>query len=224
MRFSCSVALVFFLSACAQNLSPNSDPPVPTAEADQSEEVEIQTASFSEEEKIYLVKLETSKGDVLIEVNRDLSPLGADRFRELVESKFFDDTRFFRVIPGFVVQFGINGDPEVHEKWAEKNLKDEPVKTTNAKGTITFAKTQLPNTRSTQLFINLGNNANLDDMGFAPFAKVVKGMDIVDSIYSGYGERPDQFMIKKSGNDYLKKKYPNLDYIKKATIVKNEPK
>jgi len=227
MRFSCSILALLLLSACSQNIPQQSDPAVSKAEGNlksaDGSEGEIQTVSATSSENVYQVKFETTKGDFIVEVTRDLAPIGADRFRELVEVKFFDGCRFFRVLPGFVAQVGMNGDPATHKKWSSKNLKDEPVKASNSRGTLTFAKTQLPNTRSTQLFINYGNNKNLDRMGFSPFGKVIKGMEVVDSFYSGYGERPDQGRIKSSGNDYLKEKFPKLDYIKKATILKKVP-
>ena len=172
----------------------------------------------------YKVKLETSKGDVVIEVTREWSPLGADRFHELVKTGVFDDARFFRVVPGFVVQFGLKGDPAVDAKWSDANIQDDPPSQSNTPGTISFA-TRGPNTRSSQLFINLGNNASLDSMGFTPFGRVVEGMSVVTSLHSGYGDGPpggmgpDQSRIKSDGNAYLKRDFPQLDFIKKATIL-----
>lgn len=166
---------------------------------------------------IYKVKFETSKGPIVLEVHRDWSPLGADRFHELVAAKYLDGDRFFRVVKGFVVQFGINGDPKVTAKWKNTEIVDDPVKQTNARGTIVFA-TSGPNTRTTQLFINLADNARLDGMGFSPFGKVIEGMDVVDQIYGGYGEQPDQQMIETRGNDYLQSNFGQLDYIKTATL------
>jgi cyclophilin family peptidyl-prolyl cis-trans isomerase len=164
------------------------------------------------------VLLKTSKGDVTIHVTRKLAPKGADRFYTAVKAGFYNDCRFFRVVPKFVVQFGINGDPEVQKKWREDAIKDDPVKGSNTKGTITFA-TAGRDTRTTQLFINLKDNTRLDDIGFAPFGKVTKGMKVVEKINSEYGERPDQGKIQKEGNAYLKEAYPRLDYIKTATVV-----
>lgn len=223
MRAICSLALLFMFSACAQNMQSNLDPPVPTSEEKSANaEGEIRTVSATEMDEIYQVKFETSKGEFILEVDPALAPIGAARFRELVEAKFFDGCRFFRTLSGFVTQFGINGNPEVHSKWEDKNLMDEPVKTSNKRGTITFAKTSRPNTRSTQLFINYGDNSNLDSMGFSPFGRVVKGMNIVDSFFSGYGESPDQMSLEKQGNSYLNKNFPKLDYIKTARIIKQD--
>lgn len=166
----------------------------------------------------FQVRFETSRGPFTVEVTRSLSPLGADRFYALVTTGYFTGVRFFRVVPGFVVQFGMNGDPRLNAMWADRKIPDEPVKETNAKGTIVFA-TSGPNTRSNQLFINLADNPRLDGMGFTPFGRVVDGMNVVESIYSGYGESPDQDQITASGNAYLERMFPKLDYIKSATVV-----
>jgi len=172
----------------------------------------------------YKAKFDTSKGPFVVEVNRDWAPNGADRFYNLVSNGFYDNARFFRVIDGFMVQFGINGDPNLSAVWRNANIKDDPVKQSNARGTITFA-TAGPNTRTTQVFINFGDNAGLDGQGFSPFGKVVSGMEVVDSLYNGYGEGaphgngPDQGGIQQYGNAYLQKQFPKLDYIEKATIV-----
>jgi peptidyl-prolyl cis-trans isomerase A (cyclophilin A) len=166
---------------------------------------------------VYKAKFDTSKGPFVIEVNRDWAPNGADRFYNLVKNGFYDNTRFFRVVPGFMVQFGINGDPNVAAAWRAANIKDDPVKQSNARGMVTFA-TAGPNTRTTQTFINFGNNDFLDNQGFSPFGKVVSGMDVVDAINSGYGEKPDQGLIQEHGNKYLEQVFPELDYVKTATI------
>lgn len=166
----------------------------------------------------YKVKFETTAGDFVVDVTREWAPIGADRFYEAVKGGFYDDCRFFRVVPGFMVQFGINGDPATQEKWREANIKDDPVRGSNKKGYVTFA-TAGPNTRTTQVFINFGDNAFLDKQGFAPFGIVSEGMDKVEKIESKYGEKPNQGAIQSQGNDYLKSKFPDLDYIKKATIV-----
>lgn len=166
----------------------------------------------------FKVAFETSKGRFVVQVIRDWAPIGAARFRELVADNFFDDERFFRVVPDFVVQWGLSGDPKNNEPWDDKRLPDDSVKQSNLRGTITFA-TEGPKTRTHQFFINLKDNARLDRMGFAPFGKVVEGMDVVDSLYSGYGEDPDQQFIQTMGNSYLARLFPKLDYIKTATIV-----
>lgn len=174
--------------------------------------------------EIFKAQFDTTKGKFTIEVTRSLSPNGADRFYNLVRSGYFKDVAFFRVVPGFMCQFGIHGDPSVSAKWRAAAIADDPVKGSNTRGTITFA-TAGPNTRTTQLFINFGNNLNLDGMGFSPFGKVTEGMDVVDKINGEYGDGPpygsgpNQGRVQGEGNAYLKKDFPNLDYIKSAIIV-----
>jgi peptidyl-prolyl cis-trans isomerase A (cyclophilin A) len=165
----------------------------------------------------FSVNMDTSRGLVVIEVTRALAPNGADRFYNLVKAKYYDGARFFRVIPGFMAQFGIAADPAVTKVW-DVPFPDDPVKTSNVRAAITFA-TAGPNTRTTQLFINYGDNGRLDASGFAPFGKVVSGMEFVDQIYSGDRENPDQTQIEQQGNAYLEKAFPRLDYIKTATIA-----
>ena len=165
----------------------------------------------------FRVAFETSRGKFVVGVYRAWAPRGADRFYELVNAKFFDDVRFFRVVPGFVAQFGINDKQAVNEQWLAKRIPDDSVKQSNLRGTISFA-TEGPNTRAHQLFINLVDNARLDAMGFAPIGRVVEGMDVVDSLYSEYGERPDQLMIQSLGNNYLTRMFPKLDYVKTARV------
>jgi len=152
-----------------------------------------------------------------VEVHRDWAPNGADRFYELVKSGFFDQNRFFRVVPNFIVQWGIQGDPAVQSKWRDKTMPDDPATQSNGRGTITFA-TSGTNSRTTQLFINLGNNPSLDTMGFAPFGQVISGLNVVESLYSGYGETPDQNQIQVQGNAYLQGQFPMLDYIQTARV------
>jgi peptidyl-prolyl cis-trans isomerase A (cyclophilin A) len=173
----------------------------------------------------YRVRFETSEGDFVVEVNRSQAPNGADRFYQLVSDGFYTDVRFFRVISGFMAQFGINGDPAVTARWTGNTIQDDPVAGSNTRGTITFAMTQQPNSRGTQLFINLVDNVNLDASGFAPIGRVVEGMDVVDRLHAGYGEGaprgpgPDQAQIRSQGNAYLTQNFPDLDYIERATIV-----
>jgi peptidyl-prolyl cis-trans isomerase A (cyclophilin A) len=170
----------------------------------------------------FKAKFETSKGSFTIQVTRAWSPNGADRFYNLVKIGFYDDCRFFRVISGFMAQIGMNGDPEVQRPWQTANIPDDPVKESNKRGYVTFAKTGLPNSRSTQIFINFRDNAGLDGQGFSPFGQVTEGMDVVDKLYSGYGDPPrgpQQPEIAARGNAYLKQSFPELDYVKKATIV-----
>jgi peptidyl-prolyl cis-trans isomerase A (cyclophilin A) len=169
----------------------------------------------------YKAAFDTSAGKFVVEVHREWAPKGADRFYNLVKNGFFDECRFFRVLPGFMVQFGINGDPDVQSHWrgAAANLTDDPVKQSNKKGYITFA-TGGPNTRTTQVFINYKDNAFLDSQGFSPFGEVTTGMDIVEKINADSGEKPNQGSIQQNGNTYLKASFPKLDYIKKATIQK----
>lgn len=164
----------------------------------------------------FRVTFETSRGPFVVQIVRAWAPIGADRFFALVNKGFFDDSRFFRVVPGFVVQFGLNADPAGNKPW-DKRLLDDSVTHTNARGTIVFA-TQGPNTRTHQLFINLADNAQLDGMGFAPMGRVVDGMSVVDSLYSGYGESPDQELIQRAGNSYLDRDFPKLDRIKAAKV------
>lgn len=173
----------------------------------------------------YKAKFETSQGAFVVQVNRDLAPNGADRFYNLVKNGFFDNVRFFRVIKGFMVQFGIHGDPATQAPWRTARIPDDPVKGSNKRGFMTFA-TSGPNSRTSQVFINFGDNSRLDGQGFAPFGQVVSGMDVVDKLYSGYGEGapsgggPDQNQIQREGNAYLAKYFPSLDRVIKATIEK----
>ena len=166
----------------------------------------------------FRVAFETTRGPFVVDVIRAWSPRGADRFHELVKAGYFTDVGFFRVVPGFVAQFGMHGDPAVNRRWSDTSIPDDPVAHSNARGTIVFA-TRGPNTRSNQFFINFSDNARLDGMGFSPFGRVVEGMSVVDSIYAGYGETPDQGRIAADGNAYLKRQFPRLDYIKSARIV-----
>jgi peptidyl-prolyl cis-trans isomerase A (cyclophilin A) len=164
------------------------------------------------------VEFTTSKGGFTVHVTRAWAPLGADRFYNLVKHGYFDGAAFFRVVPNFIVQFGLSADPAVNTVWRSSNFKDDPVTQSNKPGTITFA-TAGPNTRTTQLFINFGNNSFLDGQGFSPFGQVTKGMDVALKLHSGYGERPDQGAITTQGKTYLEKNFPNLDTIQSTTIL-----
>lgn len=209
MTLSVLAVSVMMTGMSCVNRSDVGAPPVPTAEA----------LSGGAAEETFLVRLETSKGDIDIEVHPAWAPKGAARFRELVEIGFYDECRFFRVVPDFMVQVGMNGDPTLHAKWSENTIQDDPVLESNLPGYVTFAKTGLPNSRSTQFFINYKNNSSLDGQRFAPFGKVVAGMDVALSIESKYRELPDQNAIKAAGNEYLNSEFPDLDFIKKAYIV-----
>lgn len=191
------------LTACARK--PAADPPAPAT---------------------YRVLLQTTKGDVVILVHRDWSPIGADHFYRLVQAGFYNDNAFFRALPNFVVQWGINGNPKINQQWSAISIKDDPPKVSNKIGTVVFAKTGEPDSRTTQVFINLrDNSASLDPQGFTPFGEIVQGMENIEQIYMGYGDGPphgqgpDQEAISQNGNAYLRQNYPKLDYIKSATII-----
>ena len=174
----------------------------------------------------YTVNFDTSVGTFVVTVHRDWAPHGADRFYNLVKNGFYNNARFFRAIPNFMVQFGISGDPAVSSVWRDARLPVDKVTQSNQRGYITYAMGGSPDTRTTQVFINFRNNSNLDAMGFAPFGQVTSGMDVVDKIHTGYGEGaprgkgPEQGRVQSEGNAYLIKSFPNLDYIKSATIGK----
>jgi peptidyl-prolyl cis-trans isomerase A (cyclophilin A) len=192
------------------------------AEAKAKEALKNPAALKEKAPEKFQVKFETTQGAFVLDVTRAWSPKGADRFYNLVKHGFFDGMKFFRVVPNFVVQFGIHGDPALATKWLEANIEDDKVVQSNKRGFITYAKSGAPNSRSTQLFINLQDNDRLDAMGFSPFGKVSKGMDVVDKLYGGYGEQLTQLQgqIAQEGNKYLEKSWPKLDSIKKATLVK----
>ena len=174
--------------------------------------------------RLFRVRFETTKGDILIEVRRDLSPHGADRFYNLVRAGFFDDSRFFRVRAGFIAQFGIPGDPAIAAVWRDQTIPDDPARESNTRGTISYAMTG-PNARTTQLFINLGDNSRLDKDGFAPIGKVIEGMNVVGQLYSGYGEEAGggmrggkQGKIFEGGNTHLDREFPKLDKLLTARV------
>ena len=172
----------------------------------------------------FKVAFETTKGPFVVKVTRSWSPHGADRFYNLVKIGYFEDIAFFRVIPNFMAQFGIHGDPAISRAWRNATIKDDPVVQSNKRGYIPYAKTNRPNSRNTQFFINFRDNVNLDGMGFSPFGEIAEGMDVVDAIYKvgegrPRGPGPAQQVIQARGNDYLEKDFPKLDYIKSAKIV-----
>ena len=203
------------VAACAGTDAPGADPKLTKPD---------QAALASPAPDSFKVAFETSKGNFTVYAHRDWAPRGVDRFYHLVQAGFYDDVRFFRVLRGFMAQFGVHGNPRVNDAWEPLRLEDDPVKQTNRRGTVSFAMGG-PNTRTTQLFINYGNNANLDGMGFAPIGEVIDGMATVDSLYANYGEGapdgsgPDQGRIMAEGNAYLASGFPRLDFIRRARVV-----
>jgi cyclophilin family peptidyl-prolyl cis-trans isomerase len=173
---------------------------------------------------VFRVDFDTSKGPVVVEIHRDWAPNGVDHFYTLVKTGYYDGTRFYRVLRDFVAQFGIAADPGTNALWSNASIPDDRVRQSNVRGTLTYAATSMPNSRTTQLFFNLRNNSPLDAKGFAPIGKVVSGMDAVDSFYNSYGETspsgqgPDPTKMEQQGNSYLDDHFPRLDYIKKAAI------
>ncbi len=167
---------------------------------------------------MFQVRFDTSNGQFTAAIHEDWAPLGAARFREMVEQGVLDGARFFRVVPDFICQFGIAGDPKVSAKWRNSPIKDDPPSQPNRKGTLTFA-TAGPNTRTTQLFINYKDNNFLDSQGFTPFGEITDGLDVAMGVYAEYGEKPDQHRIQNQGNAYLETEFPKLDYVKSVEIV-----
>ena len=214
MRFA-GIALTALTLACAEKAPPPADTATAAPTPPPAPAVPAAPAQFK-------VRLETSKGPVVIELHRDWAPNGVDRFHQLVQEGYYDDVRFFRVVPGFVVQFGMHGDSATNAKWAAQPLIDDPVTQTNKRGTVTFAKTAMPNSRTTQLFINLQDNTMLDPQGFAPIGEVVEGMSVIERFYSGYADQPTgrQGEIAAEGNAYLNRTFPKLDFVKTAKVVK----
>lgn len=206
---ACCLGLAFLSVACGPE-KPRTAPPPPAEKPPE----------------VYRVRLETTKGDIVLEAHREWAPRGADQFYELVENRFYDGARFFRVVRGFVIQFGIHGDPSVQRLWGDMKIRDDPVKQSNRRGFVSFAKLG-PNSRTTQVFINLRDNINLDKEGFAPFARVVEGMEVVERLWSNYGEiqphgrGPDPARIIREGNAYLEKEFPRLDAIVRARVVRD---
>ncbi len=216
-------AVTAFLAGCAQPDAPV--PPLPMGPPldKPTSAAKEPVVNLGDTPPHFQVKFETSKGDFVVEIHSHWSPNGAAHFYELVKNGFYNDCRFFRVLPDFMVQWGINGDPKVNSKWHDANIQDDhPTgdnKKSNLRGFITYAKTGAPNSRSTQLFINYGDNSRLDATGFTPFGHVVEGMEVVDAINAKHREEPDQEQINARGNEYLKENFPDLDHIKKATLV-----
>ncbi|MBL0169954.1 MAG: peptidylprolyl isomerase [Gemmatimonadaceae bacterium] len=214
-RLALVVALPVAVTACKTK---EQAPGVPATTAAASA-VRPPSATPAASPDSFRVLFETSRGNFTVDVTRSLAPIGVDRFYEMVEGGYFTDVRFFRVVSGFVAQFGMHGDPKVNGEWMNSSLTDDPVKTSNVRGTIVYATTPRPNSRSSQFFINFGDNSMLDAQGFAPFGHVVEGMDVVDALNSEYGESPDQGRIESEGNAYLMQAFPKLDYIKSAKVV-----
>jgi len=174
---------------------------------------------------LFRVKFTTTQGDFVVEATRAWAPRGVDRFHELVNMRYFDENRFFRVVPGFVAQFGVHKDYDIHDRWRKYFILDDPPKEKNLRGTLAFAQSD-PNTRATEIFINLADNAALDAQNFVPFAKVVSGMDVVDKFYAGYGELMpegkyiDPNRVENGTNAYLEPHFPKLDYIRRVVFLK----
>jgi peptidyl-prolyl cis-trans isomerase A (cyclophilin A) len=222
-----AVAAAALLAAgCSSQPQPAKDAAQERAQAEQAQAPVPAPPPVPEEKKAeipaapkantFRVRFDTSRGPFVVEVHRDWAPIGAQRFEELVKTGYFNGARFFRVVPNFIVQFGLAGDPAATRKW-DRPIKDDPVVQTNRLGSMVFA-TAGPNTRTAQIFINLRSNQFLDDQGFAPFGMVVEGMNVVQAIYPGYGENPDQGQITARGNSYLNASFPQLDFIKSAAI------
>ena len=210
---------LLLLTACDAPAPPApTAPPAPAASADpllDPNHPEMRKAAPAS----YKVVLQTDVGGILLEITREWAPLAADRFYNLVRHGFYDSARFFRVVPNFVAQFGLNGDPRISAVWRNANLPDEPRKASNERGTIAFAKAG-PNSRTTQVFLNFKHNANLDSpaMDFAPFGRIIAGIDVLDAINAEYAERPDQGRIQLEGNAYLTREFPRLSFILKASV------
>ncbi len=230
-RFAClaSSSVLAMLVACSSPRpapSPSPSPvPTPAAAASPAAPPARQPAlldpskATSQAPAAFRVRFDTTRGAFVVAVTRAWAPLGADRFYNLAKAGFFDGAGFFRVVPGFVVQFGLNGDPRVNAAWQAARIADDPVRQTNGRGRVSFAMAG-PNTRTTQLFVNLGDNKRLDGMGFAPFGEVVSGMGVVAAIYAGYGELPDQGRVTSEGDAYLRQGFPRLDFIRKAEVLR----
>lgn len=223
MRVGAAVLGLVLVAGCAGDAADDSDL---TGEGPDMSNPLMRPAELAETAPdTYRARFQTNEGAFVLEVNRAWAPNGADRLYVLVKNGYFDGARFFRVIEGFMAQFGMHADPYVTATWREHAIPDDPVAQSNLRGYLSFAATSLPNSRTTQVFINLVDNTNLDAMGFAPVGQVVEGMEVVDALYAGYGEGapqgngPIQQNIAARGNDYLTESFPELDYIEQATIV-----
>jgi peptidyl-prolyl cis-trans isomerase A (cyclophilin A) len=221
--------LLLSLGACSQERPSRSEQP-PAAATQQAAPTEGNplydpTKATEKAPDTFKVRLVTTKGEVVIQASRSWAPYGVDRFYNLVKIGYFDNTAFFRVRPGFIAQFGINGDKEVNRAWVNAQIPDDPVKESNRRGYVSFA-TAGPDTRTTQLFVNYRDNSSLDQQGFAPIGRVLQGMPVLESLYSGYpegppyGKGPNQKLIEAGGNAYLERSFPKLDYIKSAKFEK----
>src|ERR1700691_53690 len=219
------IALLFALVPATAPAQAQSTTPAahPHATAPHSDPALLHPATLTAKAPdVYEVTFKTTAGDFVVTVTRAWAPIGADRFYNLVKHGFFTDAAFFRVVPGFIVQFGLSANPAVNKVWDKASIKDDPSKQSNKPGYLTFA-TAGPNTRTTQLFINFGNNTFLDSQGFTPFGQVTSGMYVVNQIYSGYGEQPDQGAITTQGKTYLDKNFPKIDSIQTATVISPGP-
>lgn len=218
-RLTTLAAAAALLTACGGESTPR-----PAGDS-AARTVGLPSDSASTAPNVFRVRFETSKGPFVVEAHRDWAPRGVDRFYQLVQSRYFDNVRFFRVVSSFMAQFGMHGDPRVNAAWEKMPLQDDSVRESNRRGSLTFAQTSQPNSRRNQLFINIVNNRNLDEMGFAPIGRVVDGLAVIDSLYADYGEAypngngPDQTRIRREGNAYLEAEYPKLDFIRQARIV-----
>jgi peptidyl-prolyl cis-trans isomerase A (cyclophilin A) len=228
--------LAALLGACggAEQETPEAAPDSTPAAAAPAEPVNLLLFPTAPENLVeapdtFRARFETSEGDFVIQVVKSWAPIAANRFYTLVRRGYYDQARFYRAIQGFMVQFGMAADPQVTNAWRMAPLADEPVTQSNARSYVTFAKSSAPNSRTTQLFINLVDNFSLDTQGFAPFGRVVEGMEVVDRLYTGYGEGapngrgPSQGQILAEGNVYLQRDFPELDYIERATVEGDTP-
>jgi peptidyl-prolyl cis-trans isomerase A (cyclophilin A) len=217
-RLTTLAAAAALLTSCGGESAPR--PPADSA----ATTVGLPNDSVTTAPNVFRVRFETSKGPFVVEAHRDWAPRGVDRFYQLVQSQYFDNVRFFRVLSSFMAQFGMHGDPKVNAAWEKIAIQDDSVRESNRRGYVSFA-TAGPNTRTNQLFINTVNNRPLDEMGFSPIGRVVDGMAVVDSLYADYGEGaprgngPDQTRIRREGNAYLEADFPKLDFIRSARIV-----